>query len=388
VNRDFLKPATLAAFVLSSTSIGTLLVYFSGRMGMARAVWTLLVPSVVLLPLLAVWGARTGRHDLVRRLGAGLWAGGFATLIYDVVRVPIARSGVPVFKAISYFGTVILGESHPTLATEAVGWAYHLSNGIGFALMYMLLVRAPGPASAVLWGVGLEVAMLLTPYAEVFGYRRSPAFIAISLGAHVFYGLGLWLAARRHLARPASAAHWAIGLLPPLLIGWIGLDFHRHHAEAIPVSPPADIGPDLFVTWNVPEPDRIGAIWLMRRFVNPRARFHFVEPMSLVSFGTPFDLPEADIRRSQNRSAFEVTLERTGRQDDPAMGPLVRMCYMTEIRPWALGADEEARALAAALAARIGDCRDLRDCLEPGVAWFDETYDALQAGAAPESGAK
>ena len=391
MNRDFFKPATLAAFVLSSTSIGTLLVYFSGRMGMSRAVWTLLMPSIVLLILMAAWGARTGRDDLVRRLGAGVWAGGFATLVYDIVRVPIAHSGVPVFKAISYFGTVILGEPSPTLATDAVGWAYHLSNGIGFALMYMLLVRAPGPATAVLWGVGLEVAMLVTPYAEVFGYKRSPSFIAISLGAHVFYGLGLWLAARRHLARigapggaerSPAAVHWAMGLLPPLLIAGIALDFHRHHAATIPVSPPADIGPDLFVTWNVPEPDRIGAIWLVRRFVNPRARFHFVEPMSIVSFGTPFDLPEADLRRSQNRSAFEVTLERAGRQDDPAMEPLVRMCYMTEIRPWALGADEEARALAAALAARIGDCRDLRDCLEAGIGWFDETYDRMKGDPA------
>jgi hypothetical protein len=389
VNRDLLKPVTFAAFALSSTSIGTLLIYFSGRMGMARAVWMFLVPSVVLLPLVAWWAAKAGRDDLLRRLGAGLWAGGFATLVYDLVRVPIAHSGVPVFKAISYFGTVILGVSHPTLASETVGWAYHLSNGVGFALMYMLLVKTPRAVTAVLWGVGLEVAMLLTPYAEVFGYKRSPAFVAASLGAHVFYGLGLWLAARRHLARAAATGrlvHWGLGLLPPLLIAGIAADFHARHAATIPASPPADIGPDLFVTWSTPEPDRIGAIWLMRRFVNSKVRFHFVEPMSLVSFGTPFDLPEADIRRSQNRSAFDATLARTGHVDDPAMGPLVRMCYMTEIRPWALGGDDESRALAASLGARIGECSDLRDCLEAGVGWFDETYNALAAGAREPSG--
>src|SRR5882672_1090337 len=251
--------------------------------------------------------------------------------------------------------------------------------------MYTLLVSRPRWLSAVLWGVGLEVAMLMTPYAEVFGYRRSPGFIAASLSAHVCYGIVLWLAARYYLARRRAretaaagragrtarmSAAWMAG---PLLIGLVAADFHQRHARTIPASPPPDIGPDLFVTWNVPEPDRIGAIWLMRRFVHPGARFHFVEPMSIVSFGTPFDLPEAQIRRSQDRSAFDLALERAGRQDDPALRPLARMCYMTEIRPWALASDEEARRLAEGLAARLGGCADLDLCLDAGLAWFEET---------------
>jgi hypothetical protein len=158
----------------------------------------------------------------------------------------------------------------------------------------------------------------------------------------------------------------------------IAADFHRQHVSTIPASPPADIGPGLYVTWNVPEPDRIGAIWIVRRFVDRRARFHFVEPMSLIGYGTPFDIPEADIRRSINRSAFEAALEQSGRRNDPALEPLRRLCYSTEIRPWALASELEAQRLAADLAARLGDCRTLPACLDPGLGWFEETYRSLQ----------
>ena len=39
----------------------------------------------------------------------------------------------PSFKAISYFGTLIVGSAAVTPEAEVAGWAYHYSNGIGFA---------------------------------------------------------------------------------------------------------------------------------------------------------------------------------------------------------------------------------------------------------------
>lgn len=378
--RSVLWPARLLAFALSSASIGSLLVYFLGWMGMAGAVLVLLLPATAALAVLAAWAARRD-PELSRRLAVGLWAGGFATAVYDLARVPVAHAGVPVFKAISYFGTVILGVERPGLASEVVGWSYHFSNGVGFAMMYAVLVRRPGILGAVAWGVLLEAAMLSTPYAEVFGYRVSPAFLAVTISAHVCYGLGLWASARLLPGRAGGrrsllAAAWLAG---PLAVALIAADFHRLHAATIPASPPPYIGPRLYVTWNVPEPDRIGAVWLMKRFVDPGASFHLVEPMSRVAYGTPFDLPEAEIRRHPNRSTFEVLLERTGRAGEPAMQALARMCYVTEIRPWALASAEAERRLAEALAARLGDCRDLRACLDAGLAWFDEVYARLSA---------
>lgn len=382
------RPIGLVALVLSSGPIASLLVYFAGWCGMPAAFGRLALPSIAGLALVAAARGEAARATRDRIL-LGLWSGGVATAAYDVVRVPLAWSGAPVFKAISYFGTILLDVPRPTPASEVVGWAYHLSTGVGFAMMYCLLVRRPGWLGAVVWGVGLEVAMLLTPYAEVFGYKRSLVFVATSLSAHVVYGLGLWGATRAWPEPPPAGGAAAAGARPrallwlagPLVVALVAIDFHRLHARTIPVSPPADLGPGLYVTWNVPEPDRIGALWAMRRFTNPGARFFFVEPMSSVRFGTPFDIPEADVRRSINRSAFESVLLSAGRTDDPALQPLRRLCYLTEIQPWALASDPEAQRLASALGDRLGDCRDLARCLDAGIGFFEETYRASPPAA-------
>src|SRR5437899_3630835 len=194
-------PLLLVPAALGASSIATLLLYFYGVAELGHSVRVLLVPSTVALVVLTVWARRTGRQELYDRIMGGLWAGLFASLAYDVARIPIAHAGIPVFRAISYFGTVFLGQPKPTLASEVVGWAYHLSNGVGFGLMYATLFSRPRWSTAVAWGILLELSMLYTPYAEVFGYQRTWTFFAITMGAHVCYGLGLWAGLRAWVAR-------------------------------------------------------------------------------------------------------------------------------------------------------------------------------------------
>ena len=57
-----------------------------------------------LVTILACWVWRKDWIEARRLLLTGIWTGLLATLAYDVVRVPIVHSGIPVFKAISYFG--------------------------------------------------------------------------------------------------------------------------------------------------------------------------------------------------------------------------------------------------------------------------------------------
>src|SRR2546427_10557578 len=194
-------PLLLVPAALGASSVATLLLYFYGVAELGHSVRVLLLPSTVALVVLTVWARRTGRQELYDRIMGGLWAGLFASLSYDVARVPISHAGIPVFRAIAYFGTVFLGQSKPTLASEAVGWAYHLSNGVGFGLMYATLFSRPRWWTAVAWGVVLELSMLYTPYAEVVGYHRTRTFFAITMGAHVCYGLGLWAGLRAWVAR-------------------------------------------------------------------------------------------------------------------------------------------------------------------------------------------
>lgn len=381
----------LLPLALGAASIGTLLLYFYGAAGMGESVKVLLLPALFLLALLVVWARRTGREELYERTLAGLWAGGLATLAYDVVRVPIAMSGVPVFKAISYFGTVILGQQTPTLASEVVGWTYHLTNGIGFGLMYAAVIRKPRWWTAVLWGLFLEFAMLRTPYAEVFGYKLSQSFVAISLGAHVVYGLALWFFLRqwsgwsdepngggpRAWRRRPSIAALTFALVP-LGIGTVAADFHVRHVASIPPSPPPYLGPHLYSTWNALEPDRLAAMWILKRFVDPEARFHFVEPFSHIAHGTPFDTPEAEVRRTGGLSATEVFVADLGRSEDANLALLGRMAQLYEITPWRMPSDPVAHGLGLDLMTAAGRCEtgEISVCVERAFTFLDRWYQA------------
>jgi hypothetical protein len=52
--------------------------------------------------------------------------------------------------------------------------------------------------------VGLKLGMLLTPYPRMFGIHVTPAFIAVTLLAHLIFGIALGLSAKRW-ARTAIA---------------------------------------------------------------------------------------------------------------------------------------------------------------------------------------
>ena len=378
------KPILFTPFVLGSFSVGTLLIYFYGLMPMRQAVLWLLLPSVLLIALLAIWARVQGQTELYQRIVAGCWAGALATLFYDIVRVPIVWNGLPVFKAISYFGTVILEQPSPTVLSEAVGWTYHFSNGVGFGMMYAAMVSKPRWWTAVAWGLTLELAMLLTPYAEVFGYKVNSKFLSITIGAHVVYGLALWFALRYWLGggtfeapKPRSALLlWGLFLIAPLGVGATAVDFHRRHAKTIPGSPPGYIGPHLYTTWNSFEPDRLAALWVLKRFVDPQARFHFVEPFSQIIYGKGFDVPEAETRRSGTESVTQVLLAQNGLERDPKLEALGRMAHLYEVSPWMLPSDRVAQQLGQGLieATKRPELSNMHEQSEAAFSYLDEWY--------------
>src|SRR6185312_5095783 len=309
-------PLRLIIFLLSSLSIISLLLYFLGVGSFVTLALVLfLIEAIAFIGILVV--AR-GVGEARRLLTLGLWAGALATLAYDVVRIPVAHSGIPVFKAISYFGTVLLGVQAPTPLSETLGWAYHLSNGVSFGLMYAALVSKPRIYSAIIWGLTLEAVMLMTPYAEVFGYRRDAKFFVITIGAHAVYGAVLYLGLQL----------------------WQGTA-----AFSLKPSPPAYIGPHLYTTWDVPEPDRIVAMWMTRRFVDPKATFYFIKPFERIRYGQPFDIPEAEIRRHGIESATQFLVARQGLSSDKKLDAFARMTYLNEITPWMLASDPQAGQL-------------------------------------------
>lgn len=354
---------------------------------MGVAVKAITLPGLALLIGLATWARFFSQDELWKRFVAGLWAGALATLAYDVVRLPISLWDVPVFKSISYFGTLILDLPSPTPLSEWVGWTYHLTNGVTFGLMYALVVKVPRWWTAVLWGVLLEGAMLVTPYAEVFGYQLAPPFVAMTLGAHVVYGLALWWAlvswssfqSSPQQVKPHSFRfRFTAGLVLAILgIGGVAWSFHHQHAHRIPPSPPSYIGPHLYTTWDVAEPDRLAALWVLKRFVDPDAQFYFVPPMTRITFGQAFDTPEADMRRSATASATEVLVETKKLSTDPKLAALAEMTHLYEVSRWMLSSHPDAQRLGQELVTSADGCQKFLTpgCLDPVFAFLDHWHE-------------
>jgi hypothetical protein len=124
--------------------------------------------------------------------------------------------------------------------------------------------------------------------------------------------------------------------------------------------------------------DRIASAWLIRRFIDPEARFKFVAPQGY----TPepgelrFDMFAGEFTHEDDRCTFETLLRRFG-LDDPALAPIAEIVHDIDLRDDKYGRADALgieRVLAAVAAAHPDDVARL----ERGAALFDDLY-ALMA---------
>jgi hypothetical protein len=212
-------------FLLAASSIACLLVDFYGLCPMRLFTPFVFLPAMLLLSVLACWDRWRGDGQLWRAVWVGLVAGLVAAVTYDVFRLPFVfakqwgiEALVPpmqLFKVFPRFGAMVLGQplEQPSysLLTQSVGWLYHFSNGATFGVMYLAIVGDGARRHwgwAVLFAMGLELGMLLTPYGALFHIPITARFVVVTMAAHGLFGVGLglvarWLA-RRSVRAPAA----------------------------------------------------------------------------------------------------------------------------------------------------------------------------------------
>ncbi len=145
------------------------------------------------------------------------------------------------------------------------------------------------------------------------------------------------------------------------------------------LPPRHDDGRTWWVTRARPKVDRIACPWLIRRFVDPDARFLFVAPGEVLTVAAsqraePFDIADERVFWSHRgeRCTFDVMVEAFGLD---AYQPLVRLAAIVR------GADTDRLALApeaaGLLAVSLGLSRIYSDDhaqLEAGMAIYDALY--------------
>ena len=120
--------------------------------------------------------------------------------------------------------------------------------------------------------------------------------------------------------------------------------------------------------------DRIASAWLIRRFIDPEARFKFVPAKGYQP--TPgelrFDMFEAEFTHQGDRCTFEVLLEQAG-LDDPALRAIAEIVHDIDLKDAKFGRDEAAGI--ASLIAGIARAHPKdEERLAQGVALFENLY--------------
>jgi hypothetical protein len=193
------RPSLIVAFLAASTSGLAVLLYAFGWMTMTYSVTVLAPLTALLFVALFVRSQGAWEHEFIKRISGGIVAGAAGLVAYDAIRYLVLVSGIASFnpfRPIEVYGLLILNRTQDSALTKAVGWAFHIWNGLSFAVMYTVAVGK----GRVLWGVGwgmlLELATIAT-YPSMFRITLGQEFIVMSLTGHLAYGLAVGFAARR-----------------------------------------------------------------------------------------------------------------------------------------------------------------------------------------------
>ncbi len=127
--------------------------------------------------------------------------------------------------------------------------------------------------------------------------------------------------------------------------------------------------------------DRIASAWLIKRFVDPQARFKFVPESRYrpVRGEVRFDMFEGEFTHEGDRCTFEVLVERLG-IDDVAIGTLAEVVHDIDLKDGKFER-EEAPGVERVLQAIVSSHADDTARLERGGQLFDELYALLRAEA-------
>jgi hypothetical protein len=143
------------------------------------------------------------QRELRRRIAVGVVAGLIATVAYDLSRFGlISLTGIRFwpFDVFRVFGQALFGDTFSDSLTRVGGLLYHLANGVGFGVAYVVWMGERGPAAGLAFAMFLELCMV-TVYPGWLNLKALDEFLQVSVFGHIVYGATLGWSARRVLAR-------------------------------------------------------------------------------------------------------------------------------------------------------------------------------------------
>jgi hypothetical protein len=127
-----------------------------------------------------------------------------------------------------------------------------------------------------------------------------------------------------------------------------------------------------WVTRPRPHIDRIASAWLIRRFIDPQARFVFAPPAEFPADAIPFDAPGVELSHQGEDCTFETLVKRAGLRDR-RLARLAEIVHEADLRDGKYP-HEEARGIDVAVRALLAASPDDAHVLAQGMALFEGLY--------------
>ncbi len=208
------RELALTALALVPAAVGPNVLVIAltpGMPGMPVLVRWALIPSIVLLGLVWAIASRLGYDRLTDRIWTGLWVGAAATAALDLFRLPSFLFGLLPGNLPRMFGVLILDmmATGPTPWSDLVGGLYHYWVSACLGLTYALLMGRTRWWGGLVWGLIIEVGMMVTPPMVVamdtgyFGLKLGRGLLnGVFIGSlipHIAYGVALGLLLERYV---------------------------------------------------------------------------------------------------------------------------------------------------------------------------------------------
>ncbi len=139
----------------------------------------------------------------------------------------------------------------------------------------------------------------------------------------------------------------------------------------------ADLVGRTWVTRRGVHIDRISSAWLVRRFLDPRARFRFIDPNEPPRAGeVRFDIVGGDFSHEGDRCTFETLVLRTG-LEDPALRAIGEIVHDIDLKDEKFDRSE-APGIERMLTGLILSNSEDEARLDRGFVFFDELYQSFR----------
>jgi len=137
---------------------------------------------------------------------------------------------------------------------------------------------------------------------------------------------------------------------------------------------------NIYTTWENMEIDKCASAWLIKRFIDKNASFKFIPKGELITEGIPFDVPEAEIRRYHNLSAFEYLMKKYD-IGDPAVRKIGEIIHDIEINYWGTKAVKDSQKINDAVQEIIETSTSAEKSLEKSFIFFDNLCSKIKPAA-------